>query len=33
MVEDEFGLTFERNKALHAAGYDDTAHSFAFGGR
>jgi hypothetical protein len=30
---DEFGLTFERNKALHAAGYDDTAHAFVFGGR
>ena len=30
---DEFGLTFERNKALHAAGYDDTAHTFVFGGR
>ena len=27
------GSTFERNKALHAAGYDDTAHSFVFGGR
>ena len=30
---DEYGLTFDRNKALHAAGYDDTAHSFVFGGR
>ena len=30
---DEYGLTFERNRALHAAGYDDTAHAFAFGGR
>jgi hypothetical protein len=26
-------LTFDRNKALEAAGYDDTAHSFVFGGR
>ena len=30
---EEFGLTFERNTALQAAGYDDTAHSFTFGGR
>ena len=30
---DEFGLTFQRNRALHAAGYDDTARAFAFGGR
>jgi pilus assembly protein CpaF len=30
---EEFGLTFERNTALQAAGYDDTAHCFTFGGR
>ena len=30
---DEYGLTFDRNTALHAAGYDDTARSFVFGGR
>ena len=30
---EEFGLTFERNRELLAAGYDDTATVFAFGGR
>ena len=30
---EEYGLTFERNKALEAAGYDDTARTFLFGGR
>ena len=29
----EYGLTVERNMALLAPGYDDTAHSFVFGGR
>ena len=30
---DEYGLTIERNRELLAAGYDDTATVFAFGGR
>jgi Flp pilus assembly CpaF family ATPase len=30
---DEYGLTAERNRDLLAAGYDDTATIFAFGGR
>ena len=30
---DDFGLSFDRNRALQAAGYDDTAATFTFGGR
>ena len=29
----DYGLTSERNRELHAAGYDDNAPGFTFGGR